>query len=167
MNPNDLRSMDVSFCPVDDISYHPEKKKDMPSVRVVQVIPYCGVRTIYLTRRDYPTISNALDVKGNVSLSKFRSEEIQYISNGIPKTLTLIYSVLDEYQQPCVLLNGETYLFANACLIAGENFTDLTMDQCYGIVTTARAKAMGDTYSVCVDIRDNMDIVPRVVVDEE
>ena len=161
----DPRDIDISFCPIDDISYHKEQKT--LGIRCVQVIPYIGVHTIYLEDRNYQALAAALDASKDASISRFKSENVEYISNGEPKTLTMIYSSYDKFLQPCVLLNGEPLLFANACLITGEDFTDLTMEQCYALVTSARAKCLHGLYAACVNITNNMDLIPRLVWDEE
>ena len=168
MNARDPRTIDISFCPVDDISYHNEKKQQK-GIRGVQVLPYIGIRTIYLAERNYPTLCNALDVSSKESIDVFKSEEVTYKSDGIPKTMTVIYSTYNDKQQPCVLLNGKELIIANSCIIVGEDFSDLSINQCYALVTSARAIGSKETgcYSACVNIRDDMDLIPRVIMDEE
>ena len=165
-DPCDPRDIDISFCPIDDISYH--KDPELPGIRCVQVIPYIGAHTIYLEDRNYIILAGALDVPVDKEpISIYKSENVSYISNGEPKELTLIYSSYDEYLQPCVLYKDEPLIFANSCLITGEDFSSLTMEQCYAIVTSARARCIHGLYSVCVNIRDNMDLIPRLVYDEK
>ena len=164
-DPYDPRNIDISFCPVDDISYHKEQKTE--GIRCVRVIPYIGVHTIYLEDRNYQALAAALDASKDASISRFKSEEVQYLSNGEPRTLTMIYTTYNEYLQPCVLLKGEPLLFANACLITGEDFSSLSMEQCYALVTSARAKCLHGLYAVCVNVTENMDLVPRLIYDEE
>ena len=164
-DPYDPRDINISFCPVDDISYHDDPGQ--PGIRCVQVIPYIGVHTIYLEDRNYQALCNALDAKRDAPISRFKSEDISYISNGEKKELTLIYAAYDEYLQPCVLYNGEPYLLADSCLVTGNDFSSLTMEQCYALVTSARAMCLNGLYSVSVNITDNMDLIPRLVFDEK
>lgn len=164
-NPNDPRDIDLSFCPLDDISYHNEKTKPN-AIRCVLVLPYNRARTIYLTERSYGALCVALDVPSSSTIDKTKSEDIQYISNGIPKTITAIYSVHDDCQQPCVLVEGKPVIIADSCLLTGEDFTDLSMEQCFALVSSARARCIDGAYGVCVNITKDMDLIPRVIYDD-
>lgn len=162
-DPNDPTCMDVSFCPVDDISYHKEKEK--LGVRCVRVIPYIGVQTVYLADRNYLALMDILDAKKGSYTNSIKSENVSYISDGEEKNLTIIYHTSDT-ESPCVLYEGTPLITANSCIITGHDFSDLTMEQCYALVTSARCGYPANS-GAHVNITKNMDLVPRLIVDEE
>lgn len=159
------KKMDLSFRPYDDISYHAKEEKKN-GVRCVSVIPNGYVKTIYVDRW-YEGIARALHADDELPISSFLSETVTYMSNGEPRELSVISIAGDKYQSMCVSLNGVPHIYATACIITGKDFTDLTMEECYSLVTSARAKWYGELCGISVDIHDDMNLMPRLVWDEE
>lgn len=163
------KTLDLPFQPYDDISYHPNDEEDKHGVRCVAVIPNGMVKTRYVDR----TFMDIMDVlaanRAECSLMDIYSDTVWYTSNGRTVYLNIIYLQYGETsrKQCCVEYDGEPLVYANGCIITGDNFTDLTMDQCYGLVTSARAKEKNGDKHVCVNITENMDLVPRLILDEE
>ena len=160
------KEFNLPFYPYDDISYHQtENEKD--GVRAVVVVPAGFVETTYVKRR-FGSLADVMLIKdvAKCPLNRFVSENVYYISNGERKELTVISVNYSDYQLCCVRYNNIPLIFADACVITGENFTDLTMEQCYALVTSARAARTENVTSVYINIRDDMDLVPRLISDE-
>ena len=161
------KSFDLPFYPYDDISYH-QKEKDKNGVRCVVVVPNGFVETAYVDRH-FGNIAELMRIKDKETcpLNSFSSEDIVYESNGVPKNMTVISVSYSNRQLCCIKYNGESLVYADACIITGENFTDLSMDMCYALVMSARAAPTDNAISVSVNISDNMDMIPRLISDEE
>lgn len=158
------REFDIPFYPYDDISYH-QTEADKDGVRCVAVVPNYCARTVYV-ERTFPDIVDAISKDTDCNLGQIYSQDVNYTSNGISKTICLIYIQSKDRQDCCVKYEGVPLIFANGCLIAGEGFTDLSMDQCYALVMSARAQRSGNSAGVSVNIRKDMDILPRLVSNE-
>ena len=163
------RTIDLPFYPTDDISYHPSDEKNKKGIRCVVVIPNGYVRTAYV-ERSFPSIYDILLAdKTECNVCDVYSDSIWYESDGSTRYLTIIYLQYGEdvRKQCCVEYNGEPLTYANGCIITGENFTDLSMDECYGLVMSARAKERASDKHVCVNITKDFNLIPRLIIDEE
>lgn len=161
------RTFDLPFYPYDDISYH-KKEENKDGVRVVVIIPSGYVETTYVKRR-FGSIADVMriDDTSKCPLNRFVSETICYNSNEETKELTVISINYTDHQLCCIRYNDEPLIFADACIITGHDFTDLTMEQCYSLVSSARAAKTENVTSVFINIKDDMDMIPRLVYDEE
>ena len=160
------KTFDLPFYPYDDISYH-NTEKDKDGVRAVAIVPAGYVETVYVKRR-FGSIADAMRISDTTKcpLNKFASETVQYISDGETKELTVISVNYTDYQLCCIKYNDQPLIFADACIITGHDFTDLEIEQCYALVSSARAARTENVTSVFVNIKDNMDSIPRMVFDE-
>ncbi len=159
-------TMDIEFSPYDDISYHLLEMKT--GVRCVIVRPFNEVRTDYV-QRDLQDIVNKLciHVEEGSRLSDLETKEIEYVSNGIKKKIVAIYLSDSLYMGTVIRYENISLVYSNACIIVGEGFTDLTMEQCYALVKSARVMNIDDITSVSVNITKDMDLVPRIISDDE
>lgn len=158
------RKLDVPFYPYDDISYHLDT--DKTGVRCVICKPNYGAYTQYIDRTISALSKNICMGETGFSMGDIFSEEVEYTSNGVPKTLCIIYMQAKERNECCVRYDDVPLVFGTGCVIAGEGFTDLTLDQCYGLVMSARLKRKDDTVGVSVNITKDMDLIPRLIADE-
>ena len=158
------RTFDIPFYPFDDISYH-QIEKDKNGVRCVAVIPNYCVKTVYV-ERTFPDIVDLISKNTNCNLGQIFSQDVNYTSNGVSKTLCLIYVQSKDRLECCVRYEDIPLIFADGCLITGEDFTDLSMDQCYALVMSARAQRSGNSAGVSVNKKKDMDLLPRLVGDE-
>ena len=131
------------------------------------VVPSGFVETTYVKRR-FGSLADAMSIKDTAKcpLNKFASEDVHYMSNGERKELTVISVNYTDYQLCCIRYNDIPLVFADACVITGENFTDLTMEQCYALVSSARAAKTENVTSVYVNIKNDMDLIPRLISNE-
>ena len=171
MNMNGLvnRTLDLPFHPVEDISYHPSDKEEKTGVRCVIVIPNGFVKTTYV-ERSFPSIGSVLMADSSeCNIGDIYSDTIWYESNGSIRYLTIIYLQYGEVQrkQCCVEYEGEPLIYANGCIITGENFSDLSMDECYGLVMSARAKERANDKHVCVNITKDFNLLPRLIINDD
>ena len=161
----EARTLDLPFYPYDDVSYH-NIEKDKNGIRCVAVVPNDYVRTMYV-QRSFSNICERISKGTGCTMDQIYSQDLVYSSGGQSRTLTVIYTQAKDRLPCCIRYEGEPLIFADGCLIAGENFSDLSLDQCYGIVMSARAMKMNGTAYVSVDIRKDMDTIPRLVSNEE
>lgn len=161
------RTLDLPFYPVDDISY----LKDDPGktgIRCVVIIPNGYVKTTYI-KRTFFSIGEALSVTDECRLSDLYSQSVEYRSGNEQKELTIIYtSYGDEKRKSCCIeYDGTPLIYGNSAIITGPDFTDLSLNECYALVMSARAKRKNNDTFVCVNIKENMDMMPRLISDEE
>ena len=160
----EYRSLDIPFYPYDDISYH-NKEENKTGIRCVVVVPNYKVRTDYV-QRSFPDIVNKINRNADCKMNQIFSQDIQYKSNGEEKELCVIYIHTMDREECCIRYNDTPLIFGDGCIITGEGFTDLTMEQCYGLVTTAKAAKRRSNTGVSVNITDDFDLVPRMIFDE-
>ena len=158
--------MDIEFSPYDDISYHLLEMKT--GIRCVVVRPYNDVRTDY-TQRDLQDIVDKLCIHKDegARVNDLETKKISYKSNGIEKIIVAIYSSNSLFQGPVIRVNDCPLIYSNACILVGDKFTDLTMEQCYALVKSAKAMTIDHLTTISVNITDDMDLIPRVVTEDE
>lgn len=158
--------MDIEFAPYDDISYHMLEIKT--GIRCVVVRAYNEVRTDYV-QRDLQDIVDKLCLLSSegASVNDIETTVIPYRSNGIEKKIVAIYSSNTYFQGPVIRVNNAPLVYSNACVIVGDKFTDLTIEQCYALVKSARAMTIDRLTTISVNITDNMDTIPRIVIPDE
>lgn len=159
-------TMDIEFYPYNDISYHLLEMKT--GIRCVVVRPFNDVRTDYV-QRDLQDIVCKLCIhkEQGVRVNDLINKEISYKSNGVEKKIVAIYSFNSLYQGAVVRVDDCPLIYSNACILVGDKFTDLTMEQCYALVKSARLMTIDGITSVSVNITDDMDLAPRIVLDDE
>lgn len=158
--------MDIPFSPYDDISYHTSEIKT--GVRCVIVRPYNDVRTDYV-QRDLQDIVNKLcllECEG-ARINDLESSEIPYMSKSGMKKLVAIYSSNTYFQGPVIRYNNVPLIYSNACIVVGDGFTDLTMEECFALVKSAKALTIDRLTTVSVNVTDHMDSIPRLIIDEK
>lgn len=158
--------LNICMAPLDDPSYHSIELKR--GIRCVVVRPFNEVRTDYLQRDLHDVVVKLeLQLEKDVSMSDLESDIIPYMCNGKEKRILAIYCQGVFYQGCVVRYENRPLIFSNACILTGEDFTDLTMEQCYALVKSARAMQTDGMNSVSVNITKDMDMVPRVLIDDE
>ena len=158
--------MDIDFSPYDDISYHMMEVKT--GIRCVVVKPYNGVRTDYVQKDMQDIINKLWSVKEEgARINDLETKEIAYKVKGEVRKIVAIYSSNSYFQSTVIRYKDCPLIYSNSCIIVGENFTDLTMEQCYALVKSARAVTIDKLTSISVNIYDNMDLVPRILSEHE
>ena len=84
------RTFDIPFYPYDDISYH-QTEKDKTGIRCVAVVPNDCVKTVYVGRT-FPEIVNIISKGTGCNMGQFYSQDLTYNSDGVSKTLCIIYT---------------------------------------------------------------------------
>lgn len=157
--------MDIEFSPYDDISYHSLEMKN--GVRCVIVRPFNDVKTGYI-QRDLQDIFDKLEISAveNVRVCDLETTTIPYKCKGEEKKIIAIYVLNAYFQGPVVRVKNVPLIYSNACILVGDKFTDLSLEQCYALVKSAKVMTIDKMISVSVNITDDMDLTPRIILED-